>query len=591
MRFVTKIGLGAAGTALIIGPLLGTAVFLEARTLLLERIVHEQIQIAAGVMAEIDKVLLDAHVDMNVIAADNFLRDFLESPAEHKGQADMVADELGERANLTGPWNAMTVYNRQGGAVFAPMGPKNGKLAGQDRIAFDNALSGKTYHSDRIMGSADRPVMIFAAPIFGRLDMHKVVGVVVSHYAWTTIQNILDHVERTATVHLFDNRGNMIGHRSSDRFDTQTVPIPPAWKILSESGRGYAILSSTTHGEKATLAVDFRQRGMKGYRGNGWTLMLEMPLDTMLSPIVVMARDTGLLVFGMLLVTGALFAILGRLFVRPLGELVVGVRQVEQGRFDQKVAVHSRDEFGELADSFNAMVGKLQETREELVRKEKLALLGQVAGSVGHELRNPLGVMSNAVYFLQTVLPDADETTREYLNIILDEISRSEHIVEELLDAVRTRPPNLEAVGLTELVEQTLGKCNLPPSVALRLDIPETLPRLHVDAMQIQQVLCNLVSNGVEAMPEGGILEIGAAENNGAVTVSVRDTGSGIAPEVMAKLFQPLFTTKARGIGLGLVVVKNLIEANSGTIDVQSEVGRGTTFSITLPAAIRQDLT
>ena len=245
----------------------------------------------------------------------------------------------------------------------------------------------------------------------------------------------------------------------------------------------------------------------------------------------------------------------------------------------------AEEQIKKLNNALKKKVRQLQEAQEELVRKEKLAVLGQVAGSVGHELRNPLGVMNNAVYFLQTVLSDADETTREYLNIITDEIARSEHIVEELLDAVRTKPPNLAAVGLTELLEQTLDKCDLPPPVALKLDIPQTLPRLHVDAMQIQQVLRNLVSNGVEAMPDGGTLEIGAVDNDGAVVVSVRDTGSGIAPEMMARLFQPLFTTKARGIGLGLVVVKNLTEANGGTIAVQSEVGRGTTFTVTLPAS------
>ena len=109
---------------------------------------------------------------------------------------------------------------------------------------------------------------------------------------------------------------------------------------------------------------------------------------------------------------------------------------------------------------------------------------------------------------------------------------------------------------------------------------------MRVDDRQIQQVFRNLISNGVEAMPEGGTLAIRAVENRpeGTVSVSVRDTGCGMTPEVLAKLFQPLFTTKARGIGLGLVVVKNLIQANGGHIEVQSEPGQGTTFSVTLPA-------
>jgi signal transduction histidine kinase len=236
--------------------------------------------------------------------------------------------------------------------------------------------------------------------------------------------------------------------------------------------------------------------------------------------------------------------------------------------------------------------GKVQErtrqllaVQDELVRKEGLALLGQVVGSVGHELRNPLGVMNNAVYFLQTVLSDADGTIKEYLSIIQDEIADSERIVSDLLDAVRTKPPHLEVVGVRELLEQTLGKLSIPASVAVKLDLPEALPPLGVDALQIHQVFRNLISNAIEAMPEGGTLEIRAVENKpaGTITASVRDSGSGMAPEILDKLFQPLFTTKVRGIGLGLVVVKNLIQANGGTVKVESEAGKGSVFSVTLP--------
>jgi PAS domain S-box-containing protein len=228
---------------------------------------------------------------------------------------------------------------------------------------------------------------------------------------------------------------------------------------------------------------------------------------------------------------------------------------------------------------------QLLAAQEELVRKEKLAVLGQVAGSVGHELRNPLGVMNNAVYFLQTVLADADETVREYLGIIGKEIASSERIVSDLLDSVRTRLPRPEAVSVRELVEQTLGKLDIPSAVNVKLEIPESLPALWVDSLQIHQVLRNLISNGIEAMPEGGTLEIGAAGNDAAksITISVRDTGVGMTQEQLGKLFQPLFTTKARGIGLGLVVVKNLTQANGGRIEVQSEAGEGTQFSVMLP--------
>jgi signal transduction histidine kinase len=296
----------------------------------------------------------------------------------------------------------------------------------------------------------------------------------------------------------------------------------------------------------------------------------------------------------------------------PLHSLIGLMKRVSRdNNFTLRSELYGSDEMGTLAAGFNTMLEHIQqydnelmqyreqlkeevakrtqqllEAQEELVRKEKLSVLGQVAGSVGHELRNPLGVMSNAVYFLQTVLPDADESVKEYLEIIKSEIAGSERIVSDLLDSVRTKPPQTEAVGVAELIEQTLHKLNIPSSVTLKLDIPETLPPLRVDPQQIHQVFRNLISNGIEAMQEGGMLEIRAVADEASkqITLSVRDSGIGMTPKQMGKLFQPLFTTKTRGIGLGLVVVKNLTEANGGSVAVQSTPGKGSTFSVTLPA-------
>jgi signal transduction histidine kinase len=228
---------------------------------------------------------------------------------------------------------------------------------------------------------------------------------------------------------------------------------------------------------------------------------------------------------------------------------------------------------------------QLLAAQEELVRKEKLALLGQVADNVGHELRNPLGVMNNAVYFLQTVLADADDTTKEYLGIIKDEIVDAERIVSDLLDAVRTKPPQPETVMVAELVGKALRKCDVPASVTVRLDIPATLATVRVDPAQMYQVLWNLVTNALEAMPEGGELAIKAEDDVAAsqVRISIRDGGSGMSPEQLGRLFQPMYTTKARRVGLGLVVVKNLTQANGGSVAVESEPGRGSTFELSLP--------
>ena len=232
-----------------------------------------------------------------------------------------------------------------------------------------------------------------------------------------------------------------------------------------------------------------------------------------------------------------------------------------------------------------------QRTRElvaaqgELLRHEKLATLGQVAAAVGHELRNPLGVMNNALYFLKTILTDANDTTREYLGIIGIEIKAATQIVSDLQDAVQTKPPDLQPVSPLELVVESLNKCTLTENIVLRQEVSKSLPLIIVDPRQIEQVLVNLISNAVDAMAGGGELRIEAESVGRFVRMRVSDTGSGISPENMANLFKPLFTTKARGLGLGLVVVKNLMENNGGTVEVNSRLGQGTTFTLVLPVA------
>jgi PAS domain S-box-containing protein len=230
---------------------------------------------------------------------------------------------------------------------------------------------------------------------------------------------------------------------------------------------------------------------------------------------------------------------------------------------------------------------RLIESQFELMRNEKLAVLGQLAGSLAHELRNPLGVIRNAVYFLGTIAPDGDPRVREYLGIIAAEVASSQRIITDLLDFSRGRAARPERVLPGSLVALGLAGCAVPDGIEVVLELPEALPAVEVDPLHLRQVLQNLISNALEAMPKGGRLTLSARHvaGDGAVEVRVEDTGEGIAPEHLSRLFQPLFTTKARGIGLGLTVVKRNVEANRGTISVASTPGRGTVFTVRLPVA------
>jgi signal transduction histidine kinase len=232
---------------------------------------------------------------------------------------------------------------------------------------------------------------------------------------------------------------------------------------------------------------------------------------------------------------------------------------------------------------------ELRDAQEQLVRHEKLAVLGQMASSVGHELRNPLAVITSAIYYLKMVQPDADAKIKEYLGVIDQEVRTSEKIITDLLDFSRIKSVDREAVSVFDLVRQTFERFPVPASVAVTIDIPTDLPRAYVDTRQMIQVLGNLTVNACQAMTgpsavsKGGQLSLYSRLQNDMINIEVKDTGVGISPENMKKLFEPLFTTKAKGIGLGLAVSRKLIEANGGRIEVESEAGKGSSFSVFLP--------
>lgn len=282
--------------------------------------------------------------------------------------------------------------------------------------------------------------------------------------------------------------------------------------------------------------------------------------------------------------------LLRRLVGRPVKQLVTATRRIADGDLAHKVALTTGDEFETLGDSFDRMTESLRDAQEELVRREKLSVLGQLAGGVGNELRNPLGVMSNAVFFLKDVLSDTDKQVREYLEIIDSEIDNSQRIISDFIDFFRMEKPQPKAVETREFIARSIELSAISDRVSLQVDIPEDLPLVRIDPSQMRQVFQNLITNAVQAMPDGGTLRITARlpifrADADFVEISVEDTGTGIAPENMEKVFQPLFSTKSRGIGLGLAIGKNFVEANGGRIEVESRLGEGMTFTVALPVA------
>jgi two-component system, NtrC family, sensor kinase len=222
-------------------------------------------------------------------------------------------------------------------------------------------------------------------------------------------------------------------------------------------------------------------------------------------------------------------------------------------------------------------------------RSERLAAIGQVAGGVAHELRNPLNVIKTSVYFLLNARNASAEKKAEHLQRIERHVLLADSVITALSNFTRLPVPNLRAFCVQECLQEVLETNPLPETCQVTLAVPPSLPQVLADRDQLRIVFSNLVRNAREAMPQCGRLTISACQSGDAVEVAVADTGVGIAADHLGQIMEPLYSTKARGLGLGLAIARAILDKNGGTLHVQSEAGRGSTFTVRLAAFLPEE--
>jgi signal transduction histidine kinase len=309
-----------------------------------------------------------------------------------------------------------------------------------------------------------------------------------------------------------------------------------------------------------------------------------------------------------LIVGSAAATFLARRMTRPIQALMQGVAAVGAGDLDQRIEVTSRDELGQLSAAFNEMTAQLahvRELEERLRRADRLAGLGTMAAGIAHDIRNPL---TSILIFsqLMSLHHDDPDVRAKFDRVVPRELERVQAVIEDMMELARPTALHLELTNLNEVLMQVLelfeGQVTAQEIKVIREFGPE-VPVCMADRKRLHRCFSNLIANSVQAMTAGGDLSVGtslvslsfpaqpgASERGGlngpAIRVTIADTGQGIPPDRLSRIFDPFYTTKEKGLGLGMAITHRIIDDHKGSIDVQSQVGLGTTFTIHLPVSL-----
>lgn len=298
---------------------------------------------------------------------------------------------------------------------------------------------------------------------------------------------------------------------------------------------------------------------------------------------------------GLLIVALAIVVIIGWRFTHPIQELAGAARRVAAGDLDFHVNIERRDEVGQLAATFNEMIDGLRSKREleeRLNQSERSAAIGRLTQSVAHEIRNPLNVINLSIDHVSSRYAPEDETRRKQftrmLSSIKDEIARLKRLVNDLLNYGRPARLAVETVDVRNLMDETISLIRPQADeqgVEIEVEQTDGSTKVLGDRERLKSCLSNIAINALQAMPSGGHLGASVTRQDGTVEVSIKDSGVGISDESLSKIFEPYFSTKQTGFGLGLAVTKTIVEEHQGTIEVQSKLNEGTIFLVKLPAA------
>jgi signal transduction histidine kinase len=315
------------------------------------------------------------------------------------------------------------------------------------------------------------------------------------------------------------------------------------------------------------------------------TLNREKEIESELAQRNVYVFGAYAIVFGIALVGGGLLALR---FARPLRQLTSAAKDVSEGNLSVRVETHSRDEIGILERSFNEMVFKLQKSREELSKYERESAWKEMAKQVAHEIRNPLTPIKLSIQHVRQAFkdkaPDREEILQRVTQTVIDQIEVLSRIASEFSNFAKMPESKFERLNIDDLLKETINLFREVQGVKFIHMLVSPMVMIVADRDQLQGVFINIIRNAIQAIQKAGTITAETSLENHTCIIKISDTGKGIPEEIRTRIFEPNFSTKTEGMGLGLAIARRVIEDHGGTISCSSERGKGTMFEIRLPA-------
>lgn len=572
----TKLALLAAGLVLVPAAVYGAISLSSSRAALTQVIGRQLVEEAHSGADRLAGVLRSEHERLRALAAQDVMREIRIADLDKRIAGLLVSVQRGCEACV-----GLAVLDTGGHVVAASHPGWLGKTA--------DALPGGAGAGGVIEGPLRKPgepvaLLRFTVPVPDPDKRDASLGWLIALMDWDRELAVLAHERQSllsvgldAEVLVLDARGVMIG--GSGR-------AAGPWQLGDAiAGSGAAGGGEVHLDEAAGMLLGQAPLGAGLPR---WSVVVATPLTEAHAPARRMAQQLAAALAATLAVALALALLAARRATLALTELTDAARAVGRGeRPAGAVTVRSSDEIGILAEAFNRMAADLKRAERDLVDAAKFAFVGELASGVAHEVRTPLSVLRSSAQILERSLPLHDEESRELLRMLRDEVDRIERVVSSLLNLGRPREKLIEPAPLGPILARAVAfvepQAREKQLVLTRLPAPAD-PSVACDPELIYQVVLNLLVNAMQILPHGGRIEVRLlAPADGQAGFEVRDDGPGMSEDVRARIFEPYFTRREGGTGLGLTFVQRVVQEHRGRVTVDSAPGLGTAFRIWLP--------